>query len=376
MGKRYRFALIKEKLRARRGHVLDFAIGEQRIALPEALRTWIRDNADLAMRPATHVKEFTEAAANLLRTEYDVDIPTDRILPTPGGRAAMSAFVACVLEPGDGVLVTEPDYPAFARLATHRHARVHSLLLDPDRAFAPDIGSITGRDPNSIRVIALNYPNNPTGAILSAEIMSQIMDVTGAAQVLFNDATYGLLTFDHRPSSLLHEDMIGDSKVEAVELHSVSKLFPLGPLAVSFLAGSEATMRSISTYSEFAWSPLSLLQLQATTWCLRDSVRLREICEFFADQLERLRRTLIAIGFEPYPTPAGIYSICRVPPRIGEKPVSTAEEAAERLFDEFDLAVVPWDTPSHSYLRFCLVYRPEDLDRLAELAERLQLGPV
>ena len=376
MTTRYPFALIKEKLAARRGEALDFAIGRHRIGLPESIDSWIRANAVLAIKPAgqAEIKEFTEAATELLRREYGADIAADRILPTPGGRAAMSAFVASVLEPGDGVLVTEPGYPSFARLATHRHANIHEVVLDPEHGFAPDLGSAFGRDAAPLRVIALNYPNNPTGAILSPETIELLHRVAGTGTIVFNDATYGPLVYDHQPTSLLNENMSRDSQIELVELHSFSKLFPIGPIAVSFLAGSEATMRSVSNYSEFAWSPLSSLQLQATTLCLRDSARLQELRELFPVQLQQLRQTLSDIGFEPYPTPAGIYSLCPAPAHIGGKVVTNAAEAAGHLMDDFDLAVVPWDTPKHSYLRFSSLYQPEDLERLAGLRERLQLN--
>ena len=376
MTTRYPFALIKEKLAARRGEALDFAIGRHRIGLPEAIDSWIRANAVLAMKPAgqAEAEAFTEAATDLLRREYGADIAADRILPTPGGRAAMSAFVASVLEPGNGVLVTEPGYPSFARLASHRHANIHEVVLDPEHGFAPDLGSPFDRNTEPMRVIALNYPNNPTGATLSPETIKLLRRVTGTGTIIFNDATYGPLVYDHQPTSLLNENMSGDSKIELVELHSFSKLFPIGPMAVSFLVGSESTMRSVSNYSEFAWSPLSSLQLQATTLCLRDSARLQELRELFPIQLKKQRQTLIDIGFEPYPSPAGIYSICPVPSHVGGKVVTTAAEAAGHLMDDFDLAVVPWDTPKHSYLRFSSLYQPEDLERLAGLGARLQLN--
>jgi aspartate/methionine/tyrosine aminotransferase len=373
---RYPLTAIKEKLIERRGRALDFAIGRQSIPLPETINDWIQANAGLALKPAgrAELDEFACAASVFLAREYRVEIPATRILPTPGGRAAMSAFIACALSPGDKVLVTEPGYPAFARLATHRHAEVLVSFLDPENAFAPQLASIVEADDGPIRVIAVNYPNNPTGARLSSDVITKLGEITAASTILFNDATYGPLVYDERPGSLLGNGMSGTSQIEMVELHSLSKLFPLGPIAVSFLAGSEEMMQSVSTYSEFAWSPLSKLQLKATTMCLQDEARLHELRKFFPAQLRALRQTLISIGLEPYPTPAGVYTICPVPSHIAGKSVASGEEAANRLMDEFDLAVLPLDTPRHSYLRFSSLYHAEDLERLSGLGTRLQVG--
>jgi len=376
MTTRYPFALIKEKLAASNGQALDFAIGRRRVPLPEPIDEWIRAHVDHAMRAANAAEtgEFVEAAADLLRREYGVEVDPDCILPAPGGRAAMSAFLACAVEPGQAVFVTEPGYPAFARLAAHRHANIQALELDPTQCFAPDLGPVTGGAAASPRVIALNYPNNPTGAVLSPQMVTSMREICDPTTILFNDATYGPLVYDQERTSLLHADLAGTPAIEVVELHSFAKLFPIGPIAVSFLAGSASTMHGVSTYSEFAWSPLSALQLKATTLCLRDAARLQALREFFPAQLQNLRQTLTDLGFEPFPSPSGVYTICPTPARIGGKPVASAAEAAARLMDEFDLAVVPLDTPHHSYLRFTSLYQPEDLERLADLRDRLQLG--
>ncbi len=375
MTKRYPFTLIKEKLAARHGQALDFAIGSRQIPLPDEVDSWVRQHADFALRPGgrVEVEEFKSAASALLLREYGVNIAASNILPAPGGRAAMSAFVACALEPGESVMVTEPGYPAFARLAAHRHAKVHEAVLNADCDFVPDFSAALDGEKQPPRVIALNYPNNPTGATLTSATVAAVRDVAGARTIVFNDATYGPLVYDRKPKSLMSDGAFEGSQLERVELHSVGKLFPLGPIALSFLAGSDESMRSVSTYSEFAWSPPSKLQLKATTMCLNDSARMQELRAFFPEQLENLSRVLGEIGFQPYPAPAGIYTLCKLPPKIAGETVNSAEDAATRLMDEFDLAVVPWDTPQQSYLRFSSLYRAEDLERLSGLREQLQI---
>ena len=260
----------------------------------------------------------------------------------------MSAFIACLLQPGDGVIVTEPGYPAFARMAAHRHASVHRVPLDPDNGFAPDLSVLTAADSGSMRVLALNYPNNPTGAVLSESTRDIIHRTAEHGSYVFNDAVYGPLTYDGRAACLLGGGAGGAPHFHEVELHSLTKLYPLGPLSGSFLAGSPDSMQAIRNYSEFAWSPMSGLQIGATIRCLEDVEGRRRIRDFFATQLTRLRQTLISLGFEPYPTPAGIYLLCRLPAEVGGRTVESAEQAASIMMDEFDIAVVPWDVPPHS----------------------------
>lgn len=375
MTKPYPFTLIKEKLAARKEKALDFAVGRRRLGLPEKIGAWVRANPDLAMQSATRteVDEFSSAAARYLAREYDVEVATGDILAAPGGRAAMSTFVACALEPGDPVLVTEPGYPAFARLARHRHAHIHEIPLDGEKDFVPDFGGAMTAATGEPRVIALNYPNNPTGATLTDATVAAIRHAAGPGTVVFNDATYGPLDYGRHPHSLLGDGVLDDAEIERVELHSFSKLFPIGPVALSFVAGSPEIMTQVSTYSEFAWSPPSKMQIGATIMCLKDAARVRELREFFPAQIRVLREVLERLGFRPFPTPAGVYVLCPVPSSVAGTSVALAEEAAAVLIDEFDLAVVPWDTDRHHYLRFSSLYRPEDIKRLAELGDTLRL---
>ena len=284
----------------------------------------------------------------------------------------MSAFAACNLNPGDTVAVTVPGYPAFARLAMHRHTDVIELPLCAGEAFAPDVQH---PDLDSApHVIAVNYPNNPTGAAFSPQVVAALEQLSGPDTLVFNDATYGPLVHNSQCQSLLGQAGVGQAGAGLVELHSISKMFPLGPIAVSFLAGTPSTVHEVSIYSEFAWSPLSKLQLQATTMCLDDSGRLEELREFFPPRIGKLRETLSALGFRPLEPDAGVYVICPVPKMLGGKPVESAGQAANLLLDEFDVAVYPAESASGGYLRFTAMYLDEQLEALAGLGARLRPG--
>ncbi len=375
MKARYPFAVIKEKLHARGGELLDFAIGARKVPLADELRDWVYANPGLALQPASpdEVAALKQAAVDFLQTEYDATVSSQQIVPVPGGRVGMSAFIACVVAPGTGVVTTEPGYPAFARMAHHRHANVLNVYLDPEHAFAPDISTIS--DAINVGVIALNYPNNPTAAVFSQDTRSAAADLARKhAAVVFNDAVYGPLTYDGHPSCLLTDHAAGNSGVQFVELHSLTKLYPLGPLSGSFLVGTDEQMQAIATYSEFAWSPMSTLQTRATTWCLGDASGRHRIRDFYAQQLGGLRDILVDLGFQPYPTPSGMYALCRLPTHIAGRAVGSAQEAAAVLLDDFAVAVMPYDVPGNNYLRFCSLYSDQDLETLAGLKDRLRLG--
>jgi len=376
MSTKYPFTRIKQEIAKRQGEALDFAVGMQPFPLEPDVAQWIRDHADLALIPGTpdDIAAFATAAARYMKQQYQLEVAADHILPTGGGRAAMGILAACALSQGDSVLVTEPGYPAFARLAEQRGANVIVCQLDPDNAFAPDFTARLAAAHGSLAMLAVNYPNNPSGGTLSAAVTARLRELSGPDTVVFNDATYGPLVYDAAPHSLLAETFPDDRRPDVVELHSFSKLYPIGPLAVSFLASPTELLQALSTYSEYAWSPLSRLQLSITAKCLDDGERIQRFRDLLPGKLSALQTTLQELGFRTYAAHSGTYMICDVPASIGGSRVESAQHAAKVLMDTLDIAVVPLDTANRAYLRFTALYRPRDLERLAALDGRLRLS--
>lgn len=364
--KRYPFSVIRERLRAHEGRALDFAIGSASPGLSEPLAELLRDRSDLVLRRADGalLDAFAEAARDFLSRVYGAEIDAADVLPAPAGRLAMSALAASVLRPGDGILVTEPGYPAFARIAVHHHANIHRAPLDPDRGFVPILDEVVGP---SVRLASLNFPNNPTGALISPHTIEELGRRLAPDALIFNDAVYGPLTHGLPPQSLLGVARELGIRQPVLELHSLAKLFSLGPQGLSFLVGTPSTIAALRELTEFLWGAPSALQVELGLCALRDEDDLARVQSFFSDRVTRLRQVLEDGGFATYPTPAGLYVLSEPPSSLAGRPVSSAQQAADGLFEESGLAVAAWDVPPHSYLRFSALFREEDLDTLAGL---------
>lgn len=373
---RYQFSVIRERMKDHPGQVLDFALGELLQELSPTLLGMVTGSTSQILHRANLDQHhaFGEQAATYLSREFGVVVEPEQILPVPSGRVAMTALTACMLEPGDGVLATEPGYPAFARVAAHHHCRVRSVELDPDHGFLPDLSKLSPDDVAGMRLVSLNYPNNPTGTILAPETIQTLVDGLGHKPILFNDATYGPLVYGQPPTSLLAESVGVESTQEVVELHSLAKLFPLGPLAVSFLIGSLEVIEQLRRYSDFAWSPLSSLHLQVATEALGEKEFVAGVRELYRKRVERVRGGLTHLGFEPYPTPSGLYILTRVPTSIAGELIGSAHEAADILLDRFGVAVAFWDIGARGYLRFTSLYSQGNLTRFVDMKDEMRIN--
>ena len=373
---RYQFSVIRERMNQHSGQVLNFALGNLHQQLPESLMQQISNGASEMMQRASLAEhhEFGEQASTSLSREFGVVVEPSQILPVPGGRAAMTAMTACLLAPGDGVLVTEPGYPAFARVAAHQHCRIQVAALDPTHEFLPVLSRLKSDELAPIDLVSLNYPNNPTAAVLTPETVAVLAERLGAQPILFNDATYGPLVYDQRPISLLDDSLEVSDSQNVAELHSMAKLFPLGPVAMAFLIGSEKIINRVRRYSDFAWAPLSALHLQVAISAFDEEGYLDEVRELYRGRVERLRVQLTDLGFTPYPTPSGMYVLTDAPSSVDGQSVDTAQQAADLLLDRFGLAVAAWDIVPNRYLRFSALYEEKDLAGLSELQGEILLG--
>jgi aspartate/methionine/tyrosine aminotransferase len=345
-------------------------LGKHREAVPVEIVELLRDaDPSLLMTPCGRgqIEDFTEAASTMLHRVYGADVGPGSILPVPGGRTAMSFLASTLIRPHDSVIVFDPAYPAFTRVAQQLGARVHAVPLDPDQDLAPNLGALPPGSAESVRFAALNYPNNPTGTIIDSKHLGAFFELLHPDAVVFNDATYGPLTFNGPPWSLLAQPEAIRHGHRLLELHSLAKMFSLGPVAVSFLVGDKTIISELRDYSEFAWSDQSRLHIEVAVRCLRNHDRLGAMREVFRHRMQRLESTLTALGFETLPSESGMYIVCRVPSAIGGRPVSGAGAAAEVLLEEHNLAVVPWEVEPHEYLRFSGQYSDEDLQGLAAL---------
>jgi len=373
---RYPIAAIRQRIREHDGPVLDFAVGRYREDPPDAVLELIRREAEpglLTPCGQDDLDAFADAVVAMLDRIYGLRMASGSILPVPGGRTALSLLASALIRPSDEIAVVEPAYPAFVRIVSQIGARVRSVPLDPGRGFVPDERPLEPDTVGELGFVALNFPNNPTGAAPPAEVLAGFLKRFGPGTIVFNDATYGPLTYDRPPWSILTEAASLAGELRLVELHSMAKLFATGPLPVSFLVGDEGLIEALREFSEFAWSPQSALHVKVARICLEDPDRLEEARAFYRNRMAKLRATLLELGFEPYPAPAGMYILCPVPTSVGQRPVVDAGEAAEVLLTELGVAVVPWEVAPHSYLRFSARYLDEELEALRGLARGARL---
>jgi LL-diaminopimelate aminotransferase len=377
----YKFEKIKRAKRAAlRAHpewrLLDFGIGENDdMADPmvrEALKTEV-DKLENRGYADNGIQAFKEAAAAFLKTTFGVTVdPAKEVNHAIGSKPALAMLPAVFINPGDVTLMTVPGYPVAGTHTKYYGGEVYRLPLRAENDFYPDLGSIPADIRRRAKLLVLNYPNSPTGAVATRDFYRQIVDFAHTNQVLVvQDAAHILLSYDGPPLSFLQVDGARDV---GVEVHSLSKSFNMIGWRMAFVAGHPKIVQAFADVKDNCDSGQFMAIQQAARLALEHQEIADRIREKYCRRLQKLVAVLSKVGFAAK-MPGGTYFLyVRAPQRSGDRTFASAEDVSQFLIEEQSVCCVPWDDAG-SFLRFSVTYLARDENEedalMAETLERL-----
>src|SRR5262245_48644330 len=238
----------QEALEAGRA-VIDFGVGDPREETPALVRDALRDavGPTSSYPRAAGLPALRRAIHAWVDRRFGVDLDVDaEILPTLGSKELVFSLAQAVVDPAAGrdlVLTTAPGYPIATRGARYAGAEVARLRLDEEHGFLPDLDAIGDEDWERARLLWLNYPNNPTGAIAPLSFLMEAADACREYDVLLaSDEAYCELWFGESPppSALQVPD-----RTNVVALHTLSKRSSMTGYRSGFVAGDRALLDAL-----------------------------------------------------------------------------------------------------------------------------------
>ena len=128
--------------------------------------------------PAKGLPEFRIKLAEFANRSFDTNINSENIMVTPGARFGVFLSITTLLDPGDEMIVIEPAWPAYRQCAINAGIKVRTIKTTLENKWEPDMNEILSCINDNTKMIVLNYPNNPTGKILSKTLQDQIVQVS------------------------------------------------------------------------------------------------------------------------------------------------------------------------------------------------------
>ncbi|GAA1706440.1 methionine-glutamine aminotransferase [Microbacterium sediminicola] len=302
-----------------------------------------------------------EAIAMRYREDHGVDLdPDSQVVTFSGSHEALMAAIIALADPGSTVVLPDPGYPMYFSGVDLAGATIATLpLVEP--GYAPDFDAL--RDLDEARVLMLNYPNNPTGAVATRQIFEDALTFSRRVGAAFiHDFAYSALgAGGSRPLSALSVDR--DTE-RTVELQTVSKTYSMAGWRVGYAAGNPSIIDAMRRYQAHAYSLIFGATQEAAAAALTGD---QSVVDEIVAVYER-RRTIVvdglrAIGWDVIDSVGTFFVWVRIS--------GDAVEFARILREEARVAVGPGDgfgSRGRGHIRLGLTL---DDDTLREMIDRL-----
>lgn len=170
---------------------------------------------------------FREGVCRLYRT-----LKPEELVTTHGASGANHHIFYSLVEPGDRVIMIMPSYQQLTSIPESYGADLKILQLTPENGYLPDLEQLRALAVPGTKLICVNNPNNPTGALMSKELLLEIVEIARAAGAwVLCDEVYRHLTQDD-----VWSDSIVDLYEKGISVGSMSKVFSLAGLRLGWIA--------------------------------------------------------------------------------------------------------------------------------------------
>src|SRR3954470_11664721 len=220
---------LKASARARGADLLDLGMGNPDQPTPapiiDAITAAYRNPATHGYPPFRGTDHFRQAAARFMQRRFAVDVDADsEVLCLSGAKEGIAHLSIAYSDEATTTLVPSIHYPVHGRATGLAGGRLHLLPVDAEHGFIPALSAISRDVLRTAKLLVLNYPHNPTGAVAPLSLFEEAVALCRShGLILISDLAYSELTYDgvRAPSAL----EIPGAKDVTVEFHSFSKSF-------------------------------------------------------------------------------------------------------------------------------------------------------
>ncbi len=369
----YLFAELERKIGEKKAagvDVISLGIGDPDTPTPD---TAIEALSAAAHDPGTHQypsnrgrPELREAFARFYGRRFGVELDAEtEIVPALGAKECIFNLNLAFLDPGTTALAADPGYPVYTGGPLLAGAEVELMPLVPERGFAPDFDAIGADAWARARLMYLNYPNNPTGAVVPDGLFERAVELGREHDLLVvHDASYTETTFDGYVAPSFLETP--GAKDVGVEVFSLSKGYNMtGWRTAAIVGNADAVAAYWKLKTNIDSGMFEAVQLAAVA-ALDDSETPRRMSEVYQRRRDLVVDALREVGVDVTPPKGTIYVWAPVPEG------HTSASYCELVLEESGVAISPggaYGPNGEGFFRISLTVADE---RLTEAMERMR----
>ncbi|HUF65194.1 MAG TPA: aminotransferase class I/II-fold pyridoxal phosphate-dependent enzyme [Gemmatimonadaceae bacterium] len=365
----------KRELLARGVDVIDLGAGDADLppspAAVERMRDAVLRSEMSRYGFALGLPEFREAIVQWMQRRFSLSFdPFTEVVPLIGSKEGIAHLALAYLERGDLAIMPEPGYLAYLGGTLLSEAEPYRYTLRRDNGFLIDLSDIPEATLRRAKLLYLNYPGNPTGAVAPREYLQRVVDSCRDLDLLLvYDNAYSELAFDgYVPPSIFE---IEGARDVAIEFHSLSKTYNMTGWRCGWAVSRPEIAGALSRVKSFVDTG-SFLGVQAAAAAALDSWEtfVPRNVEIFRERRDAAVAAFMEAGFECNSPLATMYLWVPLPPHVA------SAAFAERLLEE-GVVVLPgsaFGEGGEGYFRVSFIAPPDRIREGARRAGRVLAG--
>jgi len=361
----------KRKARACGRDIIDLGIGDPDSPTPRHI---IEALYQAALDPANHRYALDQGMPALRRAiegwykrRFNVNLnPDSEILPLLGSKEGIAHFPLAFLNERDYSLVPDPCYPPYKGGTILAGGKPYLMPLRESNAFLPDLKIIPVNIRRRVKLMYINYPNNPTSAIAEKKFYRDVVEFALKNKIIvISDLAYSEIAYDgYRPPSFLEVE--GANEV-GLEFHSLSKTYNMTGWRIGWACGNAKLISALAKVKANIDSGIfSAIQLAGIAALEGPQVHIKNMCELYQERRDILIHGLNSLGWQVTSPKATFYVWVKIPKK------TDSIKFVSILLDKANIVVTPgvgFGKHGEGYVRIALTVSKE---RINEAIERLK----
>ena len=322
---------LKAKELERKGKkMIHLEVGEPDFKPPEKVKRLLSEIYDGGFGkygPAKGTNEFREIISDFANKQFGGKTNSENVLVVPGARFGVFLAFSTLLNHGDEVIIIEPSWTAYRQCAINAGVKIRSIKTTLENRWEPSLEQINASLNNNTRMIVLNYPNNPTGKILSKELQDSIVDIAKNNDLyILSDEIYSNYSNKNWKSVLTYE------YEKSIVTQSFSKSHSMTGYRIGYVISSDKIVEEMAKLQALCLTnvsePIQYLAMNSIDEDVSDNVKIMK------ERLEVLSNLAKEMDLEFEVADGAMYIFARTKTEIDTM------ELAERLLDH-GLAIAP-----------------------------------
>ncbi|WP_456423634.1 aminotransferase class I/II-fold pyridoxal phosphate-dependent enzyme [Thermococcus sp.] len=357
---------------SRMENVISLGIGEPDFDTPEVIKDAAKralDEGYTHYTPNAGIPEFREAIAEYYKDFYKVDVEIDNIIVTAGAYEATYLAFQSILEQGDDVIIPDPAFVCYVEDAKIAEAGIIRIPLREEYKFRLNPDELVEAITKRTRMIVINYPNNPTGAVMKKSVVKAIADIAQDYNIyILSDEPYEHFLYE----GAKHYPMIKYAPDNTILANSFSKTFAMTGWRLGFAIAPEQVIRDmIKLHAYVIGNVTSFVQIAGIT-ALRDK-RSWEAVERMRGVYDERRRLVLRYlnqmpHIQPFKPKGAFYVWVKIDPELD----MTSEDFADWLLDNARVVVIPGTAFGKQGEGWVRISYATEKERLIEAMERMK----